>query len=213
VDVWVVVVSAPGSSALTAWTPGEPMTTPDVCPCGAGVATTTSGGAMNEPSVFLFQVLLDSYVCMVSTALSSASFCAASCASWSFACWATSWAGPLKPNAAAPAALAMSQPDGAGVVTGTGGGMLERASETNCPWSSDEILITVAPVWASLAHSASGVRPAVALSAALPSQREPSWESLALRSSSSSVSSFARSCQYVVCGSDAAAPGPALIIL
>jgi hypothetical protein len=29
-------------------------------PCGSGVATTTSGGATNVPSVFRFHVLLDS---------------------------------------------------------------------------------------------------------------------------------------------------------
>jgi hypothetical protein len=63
-----------------------------------------------------------------------------------------------------------------------------------------------------VAHSASGVRPVWARSAASPSQLAPIVFSWLLSASSTWVSSSVRLRQYCVCGSDAADPGPLLIM-
>jgi hypothetical protein len=102
--------------------------------------------------------------------------------------------------------------DGDCVVTSTGSGIRARASTMYSAWFSEDTRITFEPSSASLAHEASGVRPACAFSAAWPSQREPSDESLEFRSWSTWVSSSDRLFQYWVWGSDAAGPGPSLIM-
>ncbi len=102
---------------------------------------------------------------------------------------------------------------GSSAVTGTGAGMSERALLMKSACISAETRITSAPVRASSAHAARGLRPARAWSAAAPSQTAPDlctplWSSLLI-----SVMAAEMPCHRSMEACDALGPGPELICL